>query len=210
MSDYINILKELISSSPSRNFKETVELAINLKDIDLSLPRNRIEEEVVLPKGRGRQVKIAVFATTELAMKAKDVADMVIRDEEIDDIAGDRRAARKLANQHAFFLAEAPLMPIIGKKLGIVLGPRGKMPRPIPPGMDPSGIINTLRNTVKMRSKDRRTFHVPIGTREMSPEDLAENLNVILKRIMSRLDRGKQNIASIYVKTTMGHSKRIM
>jgi len=210
MSDYLEIIKEVIADSPSRNFKETVELAVNLKDIDLSIPKNRIEEEVILPKGRGIKQKVGVFARAELAFKAKDVADLVIREEEIDDIAGDRREARKIVNKHAFFLAEAPLMPLIGKKLGIVLGPRGKMPKPIPPGLDPTGRINSLRNTVRMRSKDRRTFHVAFGTRDMSPEDLTENLEAILKRILSRLERGKQNIYSAYVKTTMGHARRIL
>ena len=210
MSEYLDIIKEVYADSPERKFKESIELAVNLKDIDLSIPKNRIEEEVTLPKGRGVVQKIAVFATSELALKSKDVADLVIRDEEIDDIAGDRREARKLANTYAFFLAEAPLMPVIGKKLGIVLGPRGKMPKPLPPGMDPTARINSLRDTVKMRSKDKRTFHVPIGTRDMSAEDVSENLDAVLKRILSRLERGKQNIASAYVKTSMGPAKRIL
>jgi len=210
MSEYLEIIKEIISDSPSRNFKESVELAVNLKDIDLSIPKNRIEEEVVLPKGRGYHQKVAVFATSEMALKAKDVADLIIREEEIDDIADDRREARKIVNKHAFFLAEAPLMPLIGKKLGIVLGPRGKMPKPLPPGMDPTARINSLRDTVKMRSKDKRTFHVAIGTRDMTPEDLSENLQAVIKRILTRLERGKQNIASAYVKTSMGPSRKIM
>lgn len=210
MSEYLNIIKEVLADSPERKFSESVELAINLKDIDLSLPKNRIEEEINLPKGRGIDQKVAVFATSEMALKAQDVADLVIKDEEIDDIADDRRSARKLANKHAFFLAEAPLMPTIGKKLGIVLGPRGKMPKPLPPGMDPTARINGLRNTVRIRSKDKRTFHVSIGTRNMSAEDLDENLEAIMKRLLSRLERGKQNIASMYLKTTMGPAKRLL
>lgn len=210
MSEYLKIIKEIISDSPPRKFKESIELAVNLKDIDLSIPKNRIEEEVVLPKGRGYHQKVVVFATSEMALKAKDIADLIVREEEIDDMADDRREARKVANNHAFFLAEAPLMPLIGKKLGIVLGPRGKMPKPLPPGMDPTGRINSLRDTVKMRSKDKRTFHVAIGTRDMTPEDLTENLEAIIKRILTRLERGKQNIASAYVKTSMGPARRIM
>lgn len=210
MSEYLQIIKEVLADSPQRKFQESVELAINLKDIDLSLPKNRIEEEVILAKGRGFNQKVAIFATSELAVLARDVADLVIRDEEIDDIASNRREARKMANRHSFFLAEAPLMPLIGKKLGIVLGPRGKMPKPLPPGVDPTARINALRNTVKIRSKDRKTFHVPIGIRTMSPEDIDENLEAVLKRLLSRLERGKQNIASLYLKTTMGPARRLL
>ena len=73
-----------------------------------------------------------------------------------------------------FFIAEAPLMPVIGKRLGVVLGPRGKMPKPLPPGADPTPVIISLRNTVRVRSRDKKTFHAPIGTRDMPPEDSAE------------------------------------
>ena len=99
---------------------------------------------------------------------------------------------------------------VIGKKLGIVLAPRGKMPKPIPPQADPGPIINNLRRSVTVRSKDKRTFHTPVGVKEMSPEDIAENIDVVMKRILSKLERGRMNIASVYVKTTMGPAVRLM
>jgi len=206
----IKAVKEALESAKERKFSESVDLAVNLKDIDLSIPKNRVDDEILLPKGRGRAVKIAVFGSGELALKAKTVADTVISPEELDDLADDKKAAKKMANEHAFFIAEAPLMPVIGKKLGVVLGPRGKMPKPIPPGTDPTPIIKNLRNTVRVRSKDRRTFHAPVGTRDMSPEDLAENVDVIIKRIIGKLERGRMNIASVYIKTTMGESVRLI
>ena len=101
-------------------------------------------------------------------------------------------------------------MPLIGKHLGIVLGPRGKMPRPIPPSADPKPIIENLRKMVRARSKDRVTFHVPVGIRDMSPEDLADNVEAVLNRIISKLERGEMNIRSAYVKTTMGPAVRIL
>ena len=142
-------------------------------------------------------------------MKAKGVADTVITPEELEELGGEKRRAKTLANTHNFFISEAPLMPIIGRKLGIVLGPRGKMPRPIPPGADPSGMIENLRKSVRARSKDKHTFHVPVGTREMSPDDIAENVEVVLKRVLTKLERGSFNIRSIYIKTTMGPSVKI-
>jgi large subunit ribosomal protein L1 len=206
----IKAVKEALESARERKFRESVDLAVNLKDIDLSIPKNRVDDEILLPKGRGKPVKIAVFGSGELALKAKTVADLVISPEELDDLADDKKMAKKLANDHAFFIAEAPLMPVIGKKLGVVLGPRGKMPKPIPPGADPTAIINNLRNTVRVRSKDRRTFHTPVGTRDMSTEDLAENVDVIIKRVIGKLERGRMNIASVYIKTTMGESVKLI
>lgn len=206
----LRVIKEALEASKQRNFKESVDLAINLKDIDLSIPKNRIDDEVLLPKGRGKTVKIAVFGSGELAVKAKGVADLVITPEELDDLAEDKKKAKKVANEHIFFIAEAPLMPTIGKKLGVVLGPRGKMPKPIPPSADPKPLIENLRKTVRLRSKDRRTFHTPVGTKDMSIEELAENVDVVVKRLLGKLERGKMNIASIYIKTTMGKSIKLM
>lgn len=206
----IKTVKNAIEASKERKFKESVELAVNLKDIDLSLPKNRIDEEIILPKGRGKLVKIGVFGSGELAVKAAKLADLVIPPEEIEDLAKDKKKARSVANNHDFFIAEAPLMPVIGRHLGVVLGPRGKMPKPVPPGSDPTGIINSLRDTVRVRTKDRRTFHTLVGTKDMSVEDLAENIDTVMKRILSRLERGKMNIYSAYIKTTMGKSVRLI
>lgn len=206
----IRVVKEALESSKPRKFTESVDMAVNLKDIDLSIPKNRVDDEILLPKGRGKTVKIAVFGSGELAIKARKAADLVITPEEIDDLADEKKQVKKMANEHVFFIAEAPLMPTIGKKLGVVLGPRGKMPKPIPPSADPAPLINNLRKTVRIRSKDRRTFHAPVGTRDMSPEDLAENIDVIMKRLVGKLVRGKMNIQSVYIKTTMGKAVRLM
>lgn len=206
----VEAVRKAVESAKPRNFREGVELAINLKDIDLSVPKNRIEEEVILPKGRGKPVKICIFGSGELAVKARNVADKVVLPEELEELAGDKKKAKDLAQSFDSFIAEAPLMPVIGRRLGVVLGPRGKMPRPIPPGADPTGLVNSMRNTVRLRTRDRRTFHAPVGTRDMSPEDIAENLETVLRRITARLERGRFNIASVYVKTSMGPAVRVI
>ena len=140
---------------------------------------------------------------------SKKIVDTVLGPEQIDELSENKREARKLADRFDFFVAETGLMATIGKSLGVVLGPRGKMPRPIPPQADIERIINSLTNLVPVRSKDRPTFHVPFGNISMSQDHLAENLETILKRVESNLDRGSDNIASIWVKTTMGKAVRL-
>ncbi len=206
----VDVVKKMQSESKQRKFLESVELAVNLKDIDLSNPKNRLQEEIMLPNGRGKMVKVGLFGGSEMAVKAKGAADVIIRPEEIEDIAGDKAKARKFANGADFFVAEAPLMPTIGKRLGVVLGPRGKMPKPIPPGSDPTAAIEKLKTSVSVRTRDRKTFHLPVGTKDMPSEKLAENIDTVLKRIISKLERGKMNIQSAYVKTTMGPAYKVM
>ncbi|MCL1905003.1 MAG: 50S ribosomal protein L1 [Methanomassiliicoccaceae archaeon] len=206
----VTAVQKALESAKKRKFTETVELAINLKDVDLTIPKNRIQDDIILPNGRGKKVSICVIGGGELALKAKAVADLVITPEELGTIADDKKQAKKIANSTDYFIAEAPLMAVVGKRLGTVLGPRGKMPKPIPPGADPTGMIENLRKSVSIRTKDRMTFHVPVGTIDMDPEKIAENIETIMKRVETRLEKGKMNIASSYVKTTMGPSERIL
>lgn len=202
-------VKEAKESSKDRKFTEGIEVAINLKEVDLSDPKNRINEEISLPKGRGRKYKVAVIGTEEMQSKSKEVADYVYGPEDVSKFADDKKEFKKLANDVEFFVAEATLMANIGKSLGQVLGPRSKMPKPLPPGQDPSGLISNLKQTVRARTKDKKTFHVPVGTKEMSDEDVADNIDAVISRLVSRTEKGYNNIASIYVKTTMGKAVRM-
>jgi len=206
----VEAARKVLKNSQQRNFLESVELAINLGDVDLSDPKNRIQDEVILPKGRGKPIKVGVFGSSEMAVKVKEVADLIIKPEEIEEIAEDKKKAKKMLAEYEFFVAEAPLMPTIGKRLGVILGTTGRMPKPVPPGSDPSNIIRNLKNSVRIRTKDKPTFHVPVGTKNMSPEDIAENVEAVLKKVISKLERGKQNIRSVYIKSTMGPSVRVM
>ncbi len=206
----LTAVKKALDSSKKRNFVETVDISINLKDIDLSVPKNRVQDDVILPNGRGRPVKVCVIGGNEMVAKAKAVADRTLTADELGKIADDKKAAKKMAAEFDYFIAEAPLMPTVGKRLGIVLAPRGKMPRPIAPGADPKPFIETLRKTITVRSKDRKTFHTAVGTAAMTPEQIAENVDAVLKRLITKLERGQMNIGSVYVKTTMGPSERVM
>tara|TARA_Y100000590_G_scaffold370355_1_gene432136 strand:- start:370 stop:1074 length:705 start_codon:yes stop_codon:yes gene_type:complete len=202
-------IEDALTTDKKRKFVESVEVAINLRDVDLQNPQKRINAEVALPHGRGRPARVAVFAQGEMAVISKKVVDTVISPDQIEDLSDNKREAKKLADKFDFFVAETGLMATIGKSLGIVFGPRGKMPRPIPPQADIERIIKSLTNLVPVRSKDRPTFHVPIGNVSMPQEQLAENLETIIKRVESSLDRGSDNIASIWVKTTMGKAVKL-
>ena len=207
----IKAVNEAIESAPKRKFTESVDLVINLKNIDLSQPKNRITESIVLPKGRGKATKIGVFAKGDLAIKSQSGgADLVISPEDIDKMSGDRKLIRSTTRDIDFFIAEAPLMPSIGKSFGPILGPKGKMPDPIPSSVDPTPIINRLKRTVKVRTKDKTTFHSLVGNLSMSVEDIAANIEALLSTVESKLQNGTQNIASVYVKTTMGPAVRLM
>jgi len=205
MADTIeDAVARALDEAPPRNFRETVDLAINLRDLDLNDPSNRVDESVVLPEGTGQDTTIVVFATGETAVRAEEVAHEVLGEEDLEELGDDEDAAKDLADETDFFIAEAAMMQDIGRYLGTVLGPRGKMPEPLQPDDDVVETVDRMKNSVQLRSGDRRTFHTRVGAEDMSAEEIAGNIDVIIRRLEADLEKGPLNIDRVYVKTTMG------
>jgi large subunit ribosomal protein L1 len=204
-------IKEVKEKSKKRNFTQSVELILNLKDIDMKSPEGRIQERIELPHPSPEKPnKICVIATGELALKAKRAkADLVIGKDEIAGLAGKKKDLRKIANEYNFFMAEAPLMPRVGKTLGPALGPRGKMPVPVPPTADISGLIKRYRKMVSVRMRNQPVIRCRVGTESMKEEEIAENVQTVLKSIEGKLKRGTKNIKTVYLKTSMGKPVKI-
>ncbi len=202
--DLETAVSRAIEEAPSRNFTETVDLAINLRDLDLNDPSNRVDESIVLPAGTGQETSIIVFADGETAVRAEDVADDVLDDDDLAELGDDEDAAKDLADDTDFFIAEASMMQDVASNLGRILGPRGKMPEPLEPDDDVVEVVNRMKNSVQLRSGDRRTFHTRVGAEDMSAEDISDNIDVILRRLHADLEKGPLNIDAVYVKTTMG------
>ena len=202
-------IKNAVEGAPERKFVESLDIAFTIKDVDLKNPNNRIQEEIRLPSGRGKELKIAMFAASDAAQKAKAAGIHVIDPSEIEELGKNKGTAKKLANSYDFFLAEVPHMGLIGRYLGVVLGPRGKMPRPVPPVLDPAVIANGLMSTTIIKSRDKVTFQASFGTRAQSHEELLKNAMEVYNRVTSKLERGIGNIRSLYIKTSMGPATRI-
>ena len=210
IENLLSAIKQARETGGKRGFTQTFELSLNLKDIDLKKPESRISEEIVLPRGIGRPRKVAVFAEGELARKAKEAgADIVLGREEIESMQGDKKKAKKIADEYHYFLAQADLMPSVGKFLGAVLGPRGKMPRPIPPTADPAPLIERGRKVTRIRLRDQPTINLPIGVESLSDQELAENAKIVIDTVERKLEKGFNQIASVYVKTTMGKPVKV-
>ncbi len=208
-NDIAEAVARALEEAPDRNFAESVDLAINLRDLDLDDPAQRVDESIVLPEGTGKETVIVVFADGETASQAEDVADDVLDGDDLADLGDDTDAAKRLANETDFFVAEEAMMQDIGRHLGRVLGPRGKMPTPLSPDDDVVAVVERMKNTVQLRSRDRRTFHAMVGARDMDADDIATNVDTVLRRLHASLEKGPRNIDTVYVKTTMGPSVEV-
>nr|MDO8046333.1 50S ribosomal protein L1 [Candidatus Baldrarchaeota archaeon] len=201
----IEAVKEAKEKAKERKFKESIDLSISFKNLDLKKPENRISTEITLPHPINKPVKVCVIASGDLEVRAKNEGiDSVLSRTDLEKFLSDRKAAKKLAKQFDFFLAQVDLMPLVGRSLGPVLGPRGKMPKPIPPTADVKSLVEQYRRTVRIRMRNNPVIHVRVGTKDMEDEKIAENIKAVLEFLLEKLEKGIQNIKSIYVKTTMG------
>jgi large subunit ribosomal protein L1 len=200
-----------LRNSPKRNFLQSIELLISLKDVDLKKPESKINELIELPHPLTKPIKICVFATGDLALKAKKAgADLVLGKEEIENLGKNKKLARKIAEENDHFLAEAPLMPLIGKTIGPFLGPRGKMPIPIPPTASIEELINRYRKLIRVRIRDQPAIRCKIAMEDMKDEEIAENAEAVISAVEGKLEKKMKNIKSIMFKTTMGSPIKVL
>ncbi|MDT7877310.1 MAG: 50S ribosomal protein L1 [Candidatus Caldarchaeales archaeon] len=194
-------------NAKKRSFTQTLEMVINLRDVDVSKPEKRFSEVVELPHGLGqKERKIAVFATGDLALQAsrsKNV-DKVLERSEVEALIGNKKAAKKLVRQYDYFLVEPQLIPLAARALGAALGGLGKSPIPIPPNTNIDELAAKYRRSVNVRVRKVPQVMVPIGTDNMGPKQLVENARTVIDRVVQKLEGGWSNIKSIYFKLTMG------
>ena len=203
-------LGELRQNLVKRKFTQSIELVVKLREVDLKKPENRINEAIQLPNPPETPLKICVIASGDLGTRAKTAgADMLISRNDIENLGKDKKAARKLAQDYDFFIAEAPLMPFVGRALGSFLGPRGKMPTPVPPTAPIEQIVSGHRKMVRVRMREQPVLQCRVGTESMSDDKLVENIQAVFSRIEQKLERGVKNIGEILVKSTMGKPVKI-
>ena len=194
--------EDAVEASEDRNFTESVDLIINFRDLDLSDPNNRFNEDFKLPYQADDDVKIAVIG--ESIVNNAENADRTISKSELEEMYDNPDQARKLADEFSFLIAEAPMMPKIGQQLGQIFGPRNMMPDPMPPGSDPSDKIESLRNTVTLRLREDPLMQVKVGNEEQDGDEVSSNAEAIYDFVIEQMPQGQNNIKSVLIKTTMG------
>lgn len=209
--EVLEAVKEAKEQSKPRNFTQSVDMIVNIRDLDVKKPENRFNEEVTLPNGRGKEVKIGVIADGELIVQAKDAGvALVINKADLEELGKDRKASKKAANSVDFFIAQADMMPLVGRFLGPILGPRNKMPKPVPASIKLDPLLERLQSTVKVGIKQQPAIQIIVGSQDMSDEDLAENIETVLTVLDRHLDKGRNQIKSMFIKTTMGPIVRVI
>lgn len=203
-------IKQAKSKAGDKKFNQTIDLILDIQEIDMKAPEGKIQEVVELPHDTLKPNSVCVIASGEIALKAKNAgADRVVERGDLEDLNGKKKELRQLGNKYDVFISEAPLMPLVGRILGPVLGPRGKMPVPVAPNADIVALINKHRKTVVIRMRNQPIIQVPVGSQQMKDADLTDNVMTILRVLDGKLKRGLKNIKYVYIKTSMGEPIKI-
>ena len=147
-------------------FEQSFDVAINFrkKELDVTKPENRLNQELVLPNPLYPPAKVCAFGDGEFAENATAAGvEQVVSKDEIPRIGDEKKARKDLANKFDFFIASTDSMPLIGRYLGQVLGSRGKMPKPFPPQANLSAIVSQYHRTVRIKMRNTPTFHAKVG-----------------------------------------------
>ncbi len=201
----IKALEDLKSNSQKRNFNQTYELIVNVQNLDFKKTENQVDFFMNLPH-KIKQKKVCALVGSEIYDDAKKTCDRAISQEEFEQYK-DKKAAKKLAKEFDFFLAQANIMTGIASTFGKVLGPKGKMPNPksgcvVPPKGNIKAIYEKLQTTIRVSAKTP-VMHCSIGKEDFPAEKVADNLLAVYDSLVHHLPNEKNNIKGVYVKLTM-------
>ena len=205
----VEVIKQAKESDKTRKFQQSIEMILVFKDIDVK-KGFAINETIQLPKKMSKSASVCIIAAGDLGIKAKNAkADRVMNEAELVQLGKNKRESRKVINKYDFFLADTKLMPTVGKVLGQLLGPRGKMPTPIPFNAPVEALLERFRTSVGVKVKGSLSLSCKIGEESMDDADLAANANAVAATIEKKLPNGDKNIRKIMIKTTMGKAIRL-
>ena len=207
-SQLVGVIKQAKENDKDRKFTQAVEMIMVFRDVDVK-KGFAINETVQLPK-KTKPASVCIMASGDMGIKAKNAkADMVMNEDEVTKLSADKKKSKNLINKYDFFLADTKLMPTVGKKLGQLLGPRGKMPTPVPFNAPIESFLERFRSSVKIRAKGSLSMSCRIGEESMDDADLAANANAVATAIEKTLPNGSKNVKKIMFKTTMGKAIKV-
>jgi large subunit ribosomal protein L1 len=206
-------LKQLVKTAREgivkRNFQQSAEMTLILKDIDIKKGFN-INEIVSLPNIPNRQSTICLIGSGDMGTRARKAKiDTVLELQELDRLGTNKGEARKLVREHDFFLSDTALMSTVGRSLGQFLGPKGKMPMPLPYGAPIETIATRLRRSVRVRAKNQLNVSARIGDEKLDDSQLVSNASAIIAAVEKKLPQGEKNIRNTMVKFTMSKVAKI-
>ena len=204
----LSTLKKARETSPKRNFKQSIDLIMNLRQLDLKKPEHQMNMFIALPYSINKKISVCAFVDTDMEQRAKEACDEVITPDQFEKYK-QKATVKKLAGKHDVFVAQASIMPRVATVFGRYLGPRGKMPNPkaggvLAPNTNIKQLYERLQKTVSLVTKNEPTLKCRVGNEDSTDEQITENVLTIYNNVITKLPNDIQNVKSTMIKLTMG------
>jgi len=191
-----------------RNFTETIELQIKLKNYDPQRDK-RFSGTFRLPTVPRPNLKACMLGNAAHCEQAERIGVDKMDVEDLKKLNKNKKLVKKLAKRYDFFMASDNMIKQIPRLLGPGLTKAGKFPTLLGAGEDMQEKINEVKSTIKFQMKKVMVLNVAVANVEMSKQEIIVNSQLAANFLASLLKKQWQNIGQIYIKSTMGPSIQI-
>ncbi|RXZ44616.1 50S ribosomal protein L1 [Crenobacter cavernae] len=196
----------LVKGAATAKFDESIDISVNL-GVDPRKSDQVVRGSVVLPRGTGKSVRVAVFAQGANAEAAKAAGAEIVG---FDDLAEQVKAGQL---DFDVVIASPDAMRVVGQ-LGQILGPRGLMPNPKVGTVTPNvaeAVKNAKAGQVQYRTDKAGIIHATIGRASFEADALRENLNALVDALLKAKPAAAkgQYLRKVAVSSTMGVGVRV-
>ncbi|XP_065346709.1 large ribosomal subunit protein uL1 [Cloeon dipterum] len=196
------------SEEKKKNFLETVELQIGLKNYDPQKDK-RFSGTVKLKHIPRPKMSVCILGDQQHCDEAKANEVPFMDAEALKKLNKNKKAVKKLAKKYDAFLASESLIKQIPRLLGPGLNKAGKFPGLLTHQESMMMKIDEVKATIKFQMKKVLCLSVAVGNVGMSADDLAQNVHLSINFLVSLLKKHWQNVRSLHIKSTMGPPQRL-
>jgi large subunit ribosomal protein L10Ae len=210
LTEAVEALFKYSNTTKKRNFVETVELQIALKNYDPNKDK-RFAGQIRLPFVPRPKFTVCVIGDAKHLGEAKDQKVAAVSEDDLKKLNKNKKAVKKLAKTYGAFLASASLIRKIPRLVGPGLNKAGKFPSVLGPNDNISEKVEATKASVKFQLKSKKSLclGVPIANLSMKPADVAGNITLAVNFVVTLLPKSWQQIKRLYIKSTMGPPFRI-
>ncbi|KAH6572095.1 hypothetical protein BASA50_001088 [Batrachochytrium salamandrivorans] len=204
----VNTIVTYATNEKPRQFVETVELQIGLKNYDPQRDK-RFSGTVRLPNIPKPKMKLCILADAAHIDQAKAIALDFMSVDDLKKLNKNKKMIKKLAKKYDAFLASEVLIKQIPRLLGPGLSKAGKFPAPVSHADNLEEKLNEIKSTIKFQLKKVLCLGVAVGHVQMTEDQLVTNIMMSINFLVSLLKKNWQNVKSLFIKTSMGKPARV-
>ena len=201
-------IEEVLKNRKPRGFKETVELQVMLREYDPKKEK-RFNSATVLAYPVKTKLKVILIGTIKHIEEAKALDIEGINIDDLKKFNNEEKQIKKWARKYDMIMVSESVSKTLTKNYGRPIAMVGKLPVNVGENEKMKDKYDELLRTIRFKVKNYPWLNHAIGTENLTPDEIRQNLNKSLSFLVSLLPKGWQNVKSIHCKTTMGHPSKL-